>query len=131
AMRARHAIAWKPGSAPRSRTTRASPSPCNSSIPAHSLGARARPSTSSTNAPPLPEVPAVVEILSFETPVAFRAWLVKHYKRSSGIWLRIYKKGSGIATISYAAALDEALCFGWIDGQKQSGDDESWLQKFT
>ena len=73
----------------------------------------------------------MVEILSFETPVAFRAWLVKHHKRSSGIWLRIYKKGSGIATISYAAALDEALCFGWIDGQKQSGDDESWLQKFT
>ncbi len=45
--------------------------------------------------------------------------------------LRIYKKDSGIASITYAEALDQALCFGWIDGQKLPCDDESWLQKFT
>ncbi|MHB8483467.1 MAG: YdeI/OmpD-associated family protein [Nitrospiria bacterium] len=45
--------------------------------------------------------------------------------------LRIFKKGSGQKTISYDEALDEALCFGWIDGQKQAHDDRSWIQKFS
>ena len=48
-----------------------------------------------------------------------------------GIWLRFYKKGSGIVSLNYAAALDEALCFGWIDGQSKSLDENSYLQKFT
>jgi uncharacterized protein YdeI (YjbR/CyaY-like superfamily) len=68
---------------------------------------------------------------SFESPRAFRAWLTKNHKRSEGIWLRIYKKHSGVATVTYAEALDQALCYGWIDGQKQPHDTQSWLQKFT
>jgi uncharacterized protein YdeI (YjbR/CyaY-like superfamily) len=47
------------------------------------------------------------------------------------VWLRLYKKASGIPTVSYAEALDEALCYGWIDGQKKSYDEVSFLQKFT
>ena len=50
---------------------------------------------------------------------------------NNGIWLRIFKKDSDEATITYDEALDEALCFGWIDGQKKAYDEKSWLQKFT
>lgn len=71
------------------------------------------------------------EIQSFPTPAKFRAWLKKHHSRPGGFWLRIFKKGSGEKSITYAEALDEALCHGWIDGQKKSLDAVSWLQKFT
>ena len=67
----------------------------------------------------------------YESAQAFRAWLEENHKQSDGIWLRIYKKGSRIATVTYAEALDQALCFGWIDGQKKPYDAQSWLQKFT
>jgi uncharacterized protein YdeI (YjbR/CyaY-like superfamily) len=70
-------------------------------------------------------------IISFASPEDFRAWLSRNHKRSGGIWLRIYKKGSAMPTVSYAQALDEALCFGWIDGQKKPYDERSWLQRFT
>lgn len=72
-----------------------------------------------------------METMSFISPRAFRAWLAKNHRSSAGIWLRIYKKDSGVATVTYAEALDQALCYGWIDGQKQPGDQQSWLQKFT
>ena len=72
-----------------------------------------------------------MQTISFESPRAFRAWLTKNHKQSEGIWLRIYKKDAGVATVSYAEALDQALCYGWIDGQKQPHDAQSWLQKFT
>ncbi len=68
---------------------------------------------------------------SFPTAEAWRGWLQKNHATSSGIWLRIFKKDSGIQTVTYAEALDEALCFGWIDGQKDKYDTESFLQKFT
>ena len=48
-----------------------------------------------------------------------------------GVWLKLSKKGTGIPSVSYAEALDSALCYGWIDGQKASFDDQYWLQKFT
>ena len=48
-----------------------------------------------------------------------------------GLWLKIAKKGSGIETVTYAEALDVALCYGWIDGQKDAVDDRWWLQRFT
>jgi uncharacterized protein YdeI (YjbR/CyaY-like superfamily) len=70
-------------------------------------------------------------IISFRSPAAFRKWLAANHGKSDGIWIRIFKKNSDTASISYAEALDEALCFGWIDGQKQKHDDASWLQKFT
>jgi uncharacterized protein YdeI (YjbR/CyaY-like superfamily) len=71
------------------------------------------------------------EILPFRSSSAFRRWLTAKHRQSEGIWLRIFKKDSGEPTISYAEALDEALCFGWIDGQKQRHDETSWLQWFT
>jgi uncharacterized protein YdeI (YjbR/CyaY-like superfamily) len=68
---------------------------------------------------------------TFETAEEWRGWLTKHHASSSGVWIRIFKSGSGVKTVSYAEALDEALCFGWIDGQKNAYDAKSWLQKFT
>jgi uncharacterized protein YdeI (YjbR/CyaY-like superfamily) len=71
------------------------------------------------------------KILSFKSAAEFRSWLKKNHADSDGIWLRIFKKDSGEKSISYAEALDQALCYGWIDGQKQAHDAHSWLQKFT
>jgi uncharacterized protein YdeI (YjbR/CyaY-like superfamily) len=72
-----------------------------------------------------------MKIMSFKSSHALRAWLVKNHDQSDGIMLRIFKRDSGVATVTYAEALDQALCFGWIDGQKKSYDKQSWLQKFT
>jgi uncharacterized protein YdeI (YjbR/CyaY-like superfamily) len=54
-----------------------------------------------------------------------------NHKKSDGLWLRIFKSSSGKATVTYQEALDHALCYGWIDGQKKPYDECSWLQKFT
>jgi uncharacterized protein YdeI (YjbR/CyaY-like superfamily) len=72
-----------------------------------------------------------METKSFRNAREFRAWLEKHHAQADGLLLRIYKKNTGIATVSYAEALDQALCFGWIDGQKLPLDEKSWIQKFT
>lgn len=72
-----------------------------------------------------------LKIISFKTPELFNKWLAKSHVKSDGIWMRIYKKDSGIKSISYQEALEEALCYGWIDGQKKSYDELSWIQKFT
>src|ERR1043166_3536047 len=69
--------------------------------------------------------------LSFATPRAFSDWLAGHHASSRGIWLRLAKKGAGAASITYGEAVDVALAWGWIDGQKRRGDAASWLQKFT
>jgi uncharacterized protein YdeI (YjbR/CyaY-like superfamily) len=61
----------------------------------------------------------------------WNTWLTENHDASEGIWLRIYKKDSGEKSVTYNEALEEALCFGWIDGQKKSYDEKSWLQKFT
>lgn len=61
----------------------------------------------------------------------FRSWLEKNHAASDGIWLRIFKKDSGKQSITYAEALDQALCHGWIDGQRKTHDDVSFIQKFT
>ena len=70
-------------------------------------------------------------ILFFADPAAFRAWLNAQHASQSGLWLRIAKAASSLESVTYAEALDVALCFGWIDGQKRSHDAESFLQKFT
>jgi uncharacterized protein YdeI (YjbR/CyaY-like superfamily) len=72
-----------------------------------------------------------LKILTFKSPVAFRNWLEKNQADSEGFWLRVFKKDSSEESISYGEALDQALCYGWIDGQKRAHDDLSWLQKFT
>ena len=70
-------------------------------------------------------------VLSFKTPKQFEKWLGKNHATSNGIWLRLFKKDSGEKTITHSEALDEALCYGWIDGQADKYDDISWIQKFT
>jgi uncharacterized protein YdeI (YjbR/CyaY-like superfamily) len=67
----------------------------------------------------------------FAQPDDWATWLDENHASSPGIWLRLAKKASGIQSITYAEALDVALCYGWIDGQKKSYDESSWLQKFT
>jgi uncharacterized protein YdeI (YjbR/CyaY-like superfamily) len=57
-------------------------------------------------------------------------WLADHYTLQSGVWLRTAKKGSGLASITSSEALDVALCYGWIDGQRRSLDGEYYLQKY-
>lgn len=69
--------------------------------------------------------------LSFPSAAAFEAWLEDHHAESAGIWLRIAKKGAAEPSVSYAEAIEVALCFGWIDGQKNGLDDHHWLQRFT
>ena len=71
------------------------------------------------------------EILCFRSSAKFRKWLAANHRQSDGIWLRIFKKDSGEPSVTYAEALDEALCFGWIDGLKQRHDEVSWRQRFT
>lgn len=73
---------------------------------------------------------AALPTLAFRTAAEFETWLAKHHNHSTGLWLKIFKKDSGIKTVSYAEALDVALCYGWIDGQKQAFDELAWLQKF-
>jgi uncharacterized protein YdeI (YjbR/CyaY-like superfamily) len=79
----------------------------------------------------MPEKKPAPPILPFATSAAFEKWLQKHVEKEEGIWLQLYKKASGKKTITYAEAVDVALCYGWIDGQKQSYDEKSFLQKFT
>jgi uncharacterized protein YdeI (YjbR/CyaY-like superfamily) len=70
-------------------------------------------------------------VISFESSSQWEKWLVENHTQQNGVWLRIFKKDSGVASVTYAEALDEALCYGWIDGQKNKYDERSWLQKFT
>ena len=70
-------------------------------------------------------------VISFASRDAWEAWLQEQHATSEGLWLKIAKKGSGLETVSYAEAVETALCYGWIDGQKASFDDHYWLQRFT
>jgi uncharacterized protein YdeI (YjbR/CyaY-like superfamily) len=70
-------------------------------------------------------------IIGFATQQDWEAWLAEHHAEPAGIWLKIAKKGAGTLSISYAEALEGALCYGWIDGQKAALDEYYWLQKFT
>lgn len=71
------------------------------------------------------------EILSFKTTSEFEKWLKKNHSLHKGIWLRFFRKDSGVKTITYEEAINAALCYGWIDGQANKYDEQSWLQKFT
>lgn len=70
-------------------------------------------------------------ILPFPTPVAMAGWLEKHHATSPGIWIRFFKKDSGTPSVTRVEAIDVALCYGWIDSQLKSHDEQSWLHKFT
>lgn len=70
-------------------------------------------------------------ILPFDRPEDWEAWLKQHSADSMGVWLKLAKKETGIPSVNYAEALESALCYGWIDGQKAALDEQYWLQKFT
>ena len=77
-----------------------------------------------TTKPDLPIIP-------FASRDAWEAWLQEQHATSEGLWLKFAKKDSGIETVTYSEAVEAALCYGWIDGQKASFDDHYWLQRFT
>lgn len=70
-------------------------------------------------------------MLAFASAADWQDWLESEHACSAGVWLKIAKKSAAQHTVSYSEALDVALCFGWIDGQKRALDDEYWLQRFT
>ncbi len=72
-----------------------------------------------------------IDILEFAGRKAWAGWLARNHAKSAGVWLRIAKKGSGAKSVSYAEALEEALCYGWIDGQKKPESETAWLQRFV
>jgi uncharacterized protein YdeI (YjbR/CyaY-like superfamily) len=78
-----------------------------------------------------PVVPDPKRIKSFRNEAAFAAWMATNHARQPELWLRIYKKDSGVATVTTAQALDVALCWGWIDGIRKTFDDSSFLQRYT
>lgn len=76
-------------------------------------------------------VPDPKAIRSFRNQAAFEKWMSVHHDQRTELWLEIHKKDSGLPTVTYAEALEVALCWGWIDGLKKSFDEQSFLQRFT
>src|SRR3712207_5835933 len=74
---------------------------------------------------------ADLPVIPFASREAWATWLQERHATSDGLWLKLDKKGSCIDAVTYAEALEVALCYGWIDGQKASFDDRYWLQRFT
>ena len=72
-----------------------------------------------------------MDVTFFESSADFHRWLVLHHESTSELQVGFYKKGSGMSSITYQEALDEALCFGWIDGVRRSLDDASYTIRFT
>jgi len=70
-------------------------------------------------------------VLAFPSRDAFAAWLADEHATCPGLWLKIAKQGSGVASVTYGEAVEVALCFGWIDGQKRGFDATWFLQRFT
>lgn len=70
-------------------------------------------------------------VKAFSSGRVFENWLAKHHSGSEGIWIRIAKAATGIKSVTYAEALDIALCYGWIDGLRRSFDERYFVQKFT
>jgi uncharacterized protein YdeI (YjbR/CyaY-like superfamily) len=66
----------------------------------------------------------------FAIQADWAAWPEKNHRHSQGLWLRLAKKGSGLQSVTYGEALEVALCYGWIDGQKRGDSDQAWLQRF-
>ena len=72
-----------------------------------------------------------VPLIPFAAAGDWECWLEKNHSVSNGIWIQMYKKDTGIASVYYPEALDVALCYGWIDGQRKSIDELSYMQRFT
>lgn len=78
-----------------------------------------------------PVIPQADRIKTFRTQAAFERWISTHHAREPEVWLRIFKKGSGVPSVTAAEALDVALCWGWIDAVRKAFDDRSFLQRYT
>ncbi|MGH9386735.1 MAG: YdeI/OmpD-associated family protein [Vicinamibacterales bacterium] len=78
-----------------------------------------------------PVIPDPKKIKGFRTEAEFERWLSRNHARESEVWLRIYKKGSGIPSITSAEALNVVLCWGWIDGIRKALDEKSFLQRYS
>lgn len=76
-------------------------------------------------------IPDPKKIKSFRSAAELERWLSKHHDRESELWLRVFKKDSGQATVSVAEALDVVLCWGWIDGLRKAYDQSSFLQRYS
>ena len=72
-----------------------------------------------------------MQVVSFASSKEWRKWIAENHAKSNGVWLRFFKKDSGEKTVTYSEALEEALCYGWIDGQANKYDAKSYIQKFT
>jgi uncharacterized protein YdeI (YjbR/CyaY-like superfamily) len=68
---------------------------------------------------------------TFRSPEAWERWLAKNHASSAGVWIKMAKKASGLRSVTHAEALESALCYGWIDGQRNALDERFFLQKFT
>jgi uncharacterized protein YdeI (YjbR/CyaY-like superfamily) len=79
--------------------------------------------------PPVKVDPAKVK--TFETATAFYKWMSVHHQEEDEVWIRIYKVGSGVKSITPKEAIDVCLCWGWIDAVRKSLDDKSYLQRYT
>ena len=75
--------------------------------------------------------PTEYPTLPFESKKKFAEWLAKNHDKSAGVWMKLAKKATGILSVTYAEAVEVALCYGWIDGQAGSFDEQYFLQKFT
>lgn len=83
------------------------------------------------NQPKIKPLKIELPVLTYDSAKTWEIWLKNNHIHSSGVWLCLHKKAANKKSLTYAEALDVALCYGWIDGQKQAKDDNSWLQKFT
>ncbi|MBN2502726.1 MAG: hypothetical protein JXB38_18245 [Anaerolineales bacterium] len=70
-------------------------------------------------------------ILTFKSEKDLRNWLMENHTTSQGIWLRIYKKHSGVETVAFEEVLDQGLCFGWSESTRSKYDEKSYLQRFS
>jgi uncharacterized protein YdeI (YjbR/CyaY-like superfamily) len=70
-------------------------------------------------------------VTAFESAEKLRAWLSRHHATSSGLWVKIFKKGSGVPSVTFSELLDEGLCFGWSESMRRKGQDGYYLQRFT
>ena len=77
------------------------------------------------------EPAADLPVLEFENADQLHCWLMETQHSSNGVWVRLYKKASGIACVSFDELLDEGLCFGWSESSRKAYDERSYLQKFT
>jgi uncharacterized protein YdeI (YjbR/CyaY-like superfamily) len=75
--------------------------------------------------------PDALPVAAFADAAAFEAWLEAEHATAPGLWIAMAKKGTGVASIAHPEAIDVALCFGWIDGQRRAHDDVHFLQRFT